>query len=380
MITPDLTNLARCADVLRHNDLDLIVAADPCTVAYLTGHAPAFEAGPNPWAGGPTLAVLSRDQVCLIAADGSSSSQQRDDWTVIEHGYPAYTYQYPLESSAAFRAALCSVVASMVPMSARIGVEDGWVPASVRAALADCCPHSAIASAAGLFDEVRMVKSQRELALLREAVRLGDEMQHAVRRLAVPGRQEIEVFSLAKAHMEQVAGGRVPVRAALRGGCGSAEVWQGDPHSYILREGDMLLSDLLPQWQGYWSDSCSTTVVGGAPSALQLRMHRIAREALDAGIEAARPGISAGDLDRRVRDVVARYGYAYPHHTGHGIGVGLHEPPFIWKDAPTVLAPGMVIALEPGVYVPEVGGVRQEVSLLITADGAEVLSHNALTL
>jgi Xaa-Pro aminopeptidase len=109
-------------------------------------------------------------------------------------------------------------------------------------------------------------------------------------------------------------------------------------------------------------------------------MHRAAREALEVGIEAARPGVTAGDLDRRVRDAVSRYGYAYPHHTGHGLGVGLHEPPYIWKNAPTVLASGMVIALEPGVYVPEIGGVRQEVSLLITADGAEILSHNALTL
>jgi Xaa-Pro aminopeptidase len=70
----------------------------------------------------------------------------------------------------------------------------------------------------------------------------------------------------------------------------------------------------------------------------------------------------------------------YPHHTGHGLGVALHEPPLIYTDAPTILAPGMVIALEPGIYAHEVGGVRQEVSLLITADGAEVLSHNALTL
>ncbi len=380
MIDPDITNLARCSDVLRRCKLDLILAADPCTVAYLTGHAPAFEAGPNPWAGGPALAVLGLDQLCLIAPDSAPSTQQRDGWTVVVHGYQAYTNQYPLESTAAYHAAICSVLTSMAAQHARIGVEANWVPATVRAVVADRCPHLAITPVDGLFDDVRMVKSQREIALLREAVRLGDEMQQAVRDLTVPGMTEIEVFSRAKAHMEQVAGGRVPVRAALRGGCGSAEVWQGDPHSYTLREGDLVLSDLLPQWRGYWSDSCSTTVVGGMPSSLQLRMHHAAREALEVGIEAARPGISAGDLDRRVRDAVARHGYEYPHHTGHGLGVGLHEPPYIWKGAPTVLAPGMVIALEPGVYLPEAGGVRQEVSLLITADGAEILSHNALNL
>jgi len=60
--------------------------------------------------------------------------------------------------------------------------------------------------------------------------------------------------------------------------------------------------------------------------------------------------------------------------------VGLHEQPYIWTDAPTVLREGMIIALEPGVYEPDLGGIRQEVSLLVTADGAEVLSHNALSL
>ncbi len=380
MIDPDTINLERCAEVLKQQKLDLVLAADPCTVAYLTGHAPAFEGGPNPWAAGPALALLTRKHVCLIAPDCPSTNQEREGWSVIVEGYQAYTYHYPLESTAAYHRAISSVVTAIAPRHARIGVEAHWVPAAIRNVVADRSPNWVMVSVDGLFDGVRMVKSPREVALIREAVRLGDVMQQAVRDLAVEGRTEIEVFSGAKACMEHVAARRVPVRVALRAGCGSSEVWQGDPHGYELREGDLVLSDLLPQWQGYWSDSCSTTVVGGNPSPQQSQMHRAAREALDVGIEAARPGIVAGDLDRRVRDAVARHGYAYPHHSGHGLGVSLHEAPYIWKDAPTVLSAGMVIALEPGAYVPDAGGVRQEVSLLITADGAEILSRNALTL
>ena len=380
MIDPDIINLERCAEVLKQHKLELVLLADPCSVAYLTGRAPAFEGGPNPWAGGPALAVLTYNHVCLIAPDSPSYTQQRDGWNVAEEGYQAYTCQYPLESAAAYHQAISSVVTSMAPRHAHIGIEAQWVPTAVRAVVADCTPDWSIIPVDGLFDGIRMVKSPREITLIRDAVRLGDVMQRAVREFSVKGMTEIEVFGLAKARMEKIAAGRVPVRVALRGGCGSAEVWQGDPQSYELHDGDLVLSDLLPQWHGYWSDSCSTTVVGGVPSAAQSRMHRAAREALDIGIEAARPGIVAGELDRRVRGAVARHGYEYPHHTGHGLGVSLHEQPYIWKDAPTILAAGMVIALEPGAYVPAIGGVRQEVSLLITGDGAEILSHNALIL
>lgn len=380
MIDPDITNLNRCGEALSRAGLDLLLAGDPCTIAYLTGFAPPFEGGPNPWAGGPTLALLRAGSVCLIAADALAAAYQRDAWCVEVRGYHAYTNQYPPAGTGAYRAALAEALAAMAPQRGRIGIEGTWIPAAVREMVAEACPDLAVTPADGLFNEVRMVKSGREIALLRDAVRLGDEMQRAVRELAVPGATEIEVFGSAKSRMERAAGGRVPVRAALRGGCGSVEVWRGDPERYALRDGDMVLSDLLPQWHGYWSDSCSTTVVGGMPNAVQRRMHRAAREALEVGIDAARPGVVAGDLDRRVRDAVARHGYEYPHHTGHGLGVGLHEQPFIWTDAPTILAPGMVIALEPGVYVPDVGGVRQEVALLITGDGAEVLSRNPLTL
>jgi len=380
MIDPDPIILGRCREVLTRAGVDLLLAGDPCTVAYLTGFAPPFEGGPNPWAGGPTVAILGADHVSLVAADAPTTTDERDNWSVSVQGYPAYTYQYPLHSTAAYHGAVRAVVGSLAPRRGRIGVEGSWIPAAVQGVVADECPGLAWVDAGGLFDEIRMVKSPREIERLRAVMAMGDVMQQAVRDLAVPGMAEIDVFSGAKARMEKVAGARVPVRAALRGGCGSAEIWSTEPQRYELRAGDLVVSDLLPQWQGYWADSCSAVVVGGEPSVEQARLHRIAREALEAGVDAARPGITADALERRVRAVVNRHGYDYPHHTGHGIGVGLHEPPYIYKDAPTVLRAGMVIALEPAVYVDGIGGIRQEVSILIGADGAEILSRNALTL
>jgi len=380
MIDPDITILSRCHADLAHAGLDLMLAADPSSIAYLTGFAPTFESGPNPWAGGPPLVVFAPPCVALLTADGPTATTDRDGWTVMVRGYPAYTCRYPLRGGASFQRALSTLFEELVPRRGKVGIEAAWVPAGVRTLLGDRFPGLAWVEADGLFDDTRMVKSAREIARMRDVIALGDVMQQAVRDLARVGMTDIEVFGGAKARMETAAGGRVAVRAALRGGCGSSDVWDGDPHRYGLQPGDLLLSDLVPHWHGYWADSCSTMVVGGQPSAAQARLHHIVREALEVGIDAVRPGVTAGDLDRRVRGALARHGYTYPHHTGHGIGVGLHEQPYIWTDAPTVLREGMIIALEPGVYEPDLGGIRQEVSLLVTVDGAEVLSHNALSL
>jgi Xaa-Pro aminopeptidase len=309
-----------------------------------------------------------------------TTQEDRDGWTLALYGYPAYTYRYPLHSVSDYHQTISKVVNELLPQNGKIGLEGSWVPASVQNTVAKHRPDIQWSEAGGLFDTIRMVKSTRELSRLLEVIALGDVMQQAVREHVQVGKTEIEVFSQAKAQMELVAGARVPVRAALRGGCYSAEMFDTAPQHYELHTGDLLVSDLLPQWQGYWADSCSSIVVGNDPRVEQMRLHRIVREALEVGINEARPGIMAGELDRRIRAVVNRYGYDYPHHSGHGIGVSLHEPPYIWLDAPTILMEGMVIALEPGIYIPEYGGIRQEISMVIEVDGARVLSHNVLTL
>jgi Xaa-Pro aminopeptidase len=105
------------------------------------------------------------------------------------------------------------------------------------------------------------------------------------------------------------------------------------------------------------------------------KAYRVVRDALHAGVESVRPGVRARDLDAMLRDRVREGGYdSYPHHSGHGIGVSYHEEPRIVPYNENTLEAGMIVALEPGVYLPGAGGVRLEHVVLVTRDGCEVLT------
>ena len=134
----------------------------------------------------------------------------------------------------------------------------------------------------------------------------------------------------------------------LLAGPRSAEV-DGPPGARRLTPGDPLLFDLAPRLGGYWADSCATFAVGRPSAALRAR-HNSVRAALEAGIDAARPGADAGEVDAAVRGRLEADGLRCPHHSGHGVGVAAQESPFLLPGEPTRLEEGMTIAIEPGAY------------------------------
>jgi Xaa-Pro aminopeptidase len=149
--------------------------------------------------------------------------------------------------------------------------------------------------------------------------------------------------------------------------------WPGDLE---IRAHDSVIVDLSTVLHGYWSDSCCT-YYAGEPTAKQRKMHETAAEALALGISMVRPGVAAHDIDRTLRRFMADAGYpVYPHHTGHGVGLTGHVEPRIVPYNEQTLEPGMVIMLEPGIYYPGETGVRLEDAILVTAQGAEVLTHH----
>jgi Xaa-Pro aminopeptidase len=133
---------------------------------------------------------------------------------------------------------------------------------------------------------------------------------------------------------------------------------------------------VVPRLNGYWGDNANTHFVGSASPELA-KMRAVAWDALRWGIDQVKPGLVARDLDQVMRNAIRSAGYEpYPHHTGHGIGTTYHEEPRIVPYNDMQLQPNMVIALEPGIYVPGIGGVRLEHIMLVTADGCEVLTQH----
>jgi Xaa-Pro aminopeptidase len=151
------------------------------------------------------------------------------------------------------------------------------------------------------------------------------------------------------------------------------------PHATPRREratlDEVLLIDIGAKADGYCSDMTRTYLGPHAPDELALA-HDAVRRALEAGCDAVRPGAKAADVDRAARDVLEKEGLGdrFVHSTGHGVGLDIHESPSLTISAEDVLEPGMVVTIEPGVYLPGVGGVRVEDLLVVTDDGAENLT------
>ena len=120
----------------------------------------------------------------------------------------------------------------------------------------------------------------------------------------------------------------------------------------------------------------------GVPNAKQIEVYDLLRRALEAGKEKLRPGIRARDVYQQVYEFIARAGYGahFPHHAGHGVGLNAPEAPFLIPGSDEVLEEGMVVTLEPGIYLPGFGGLRMEDDYLITSDAPRVLSHFSRTL
>ncbi|PLT31163.1 M24 family metallopeptidase [Peribacillus deserti] len=229
-------------------------------------------------------------------------------------------------------------------------------------------------SAEGCLRELRMVKDESELALIREAARLADfAVETGVNEIA-EGKTELDVlaaieFELKKAGINEMAFSTM----VLTGANGASP--HGTPGKTKIQKGDLVLFDLGVVYQGYCSD-ITRTVAFGDLTEKQIEIYETVRKAELAAVEACRPGVTCAELDLTARNIIRDLGYGdyFPHRLGHGLGISVHEYPSLTETNDLVLKPGMVFTIEPGIYVPGVAGVRIEDDILVTENGFEVLT------
>ncbi|MEZ4661141.1 MAG: Xaa-Pro peptidase family protein [Caldilineaceae bacterium] len=366
----------RTHELLKSADISHALFADERSVRWLTGFAPPIQLGANLFAGGPALVWYEDGHFTLIVLDGlaghAAGFDQQPNCALVT--YPGYTIQRPIAGADRLSEALQQVL----PKSGvkRIGVEQDALPMRVMREL-----HQALGSVLdipvidGWLEPLRMVKTAEEIAKLRANFALTDIGHAAARAAAQVGQREIDVWTAIHAAIQQSAGQRVPLGNDCVVGYRENNIG-GWPLELEIRAGDSLIVDLSTILHGYWSDSCATHYVS-EPTAAQVKRHKMLEEALDFAISLVKPGAVAREIDQKVRNFISDRGYpVYPHHTGHGVGVTGHEAPRIVPYCEDVLEAGMVIMLEPGTYEPGVGGARLEDAMLVTADGAEILTKH----
>ncbi len=361
--------LQRTAASLREAGADWAVLTGPDTVCYATGHVVPIEAGPSPFAGGPTLALIAADGSAGLVAPNVETMAARAAHVGTVELYEGYAWDHPASMLDNFRAGVAGLV-KRLGVAGRLAVE----PETFVASLLDVLPeHGTRANITPSLRQARATKTSTELALLRRSAEAAAIGQRSFLRAVAAGRSELAVFADIRLAMEQFAGERVPVTGDFLSGRARTAGFTGWPIDRVIEAGDPVLCDLAPRVAGYWGDSCAALMVG-PPTPAYERLFAAAKGALSLAVGIIRPGLPVAELDRQVREHVARSGFAYPHHTGHGIGTSVHEHPRLVPYETDNLRPDMVLMVEPGAYDPEIGGVRTEWMIRVTATGCEVLT------
>lgn len=235
-------------------------------------------------------------------------------------------------------------------------------------------PGLSTAHAEPVLDSLRITKDEQELAAMQQAA---DIAQAAIERLLSalkPGVTERQVAGMLRRELFDAGSGPLPFEPIVAFGPNSA-VPHAVPGDAPLREGQLIIIDWGASVDGYASDITRTYALGRVDDELH-RIYALVQEANAAGRQASRSGASGQDIDRAARAVIANGGYgdSFLHRTGHGLGLEAHENPEIKEGATDPLPAGAVFTIEPGIYLPDHGGVRIEDNVVLTPQG-----HRSLT-
>jgi Xaa-Pro aminopeptidase len=258
----------------------------------------------------------------------------------------------------------------------RLGLEANDVTwAAQRRYAAEGFPGAELVPTEGLVEELRAVKDEGEIARIEVAAAIADRALAETRPLLADLPTERE-FQIELDHRMRLLGANDVSFETIVGSGPNGAKPHARPTARRICEGDLVVLDFGALLDGYHSD-ISRTVVVGDPSPTQARMIEVVLAAQAAGVHAVGPGVAASAVDDASRSVIAEAGWAeaFLHGTGHGVGLDIHEDPRVNATSTATLRPGHVVTVEPGVYLPEHGGVRIEDTLVVTPSGYRCLTN-----
>jgi len=231
-----------------------------------------------------------------------------------------------------------------------------------------------VAATTGVIEELRLLKDPGEAARIRAACAIADEALAQVRPRLAEGPTEIEFGLELDARMRKLGAADLSFETIVASGPNGARPHHRPSQRRIV-EGDLVVVDFGAMIDGYHSDMTRTVAVGDVGPERR-NMLEVVLCAQQAGVDAIGPGVTAAAVDEACRNVIAEAGLqeAFLHSTGHGVGLDIHEEPRVSMRSTAVLEAGHVVTVEPGVYLPELGGVRIEDTLLVTVGGCDRLT------
>jgi len=221
----------------------------------------------------------------------------------------------------------------------------------------------------------REIKSSEEIAAIRKAIAIAEGAFLHIKPMIRPGIRECDIAAALSSEIRSRGSVKIPFDPIVASGKRSA-LPHAQPTTRKLRKGDMVVIDWGAEYKGYFSDMTRTLLLDRSTGEKR-RLCDIVLEAQKAAVDRAGPGVSMQAIDRAARDVIQNEGYGlfFGHGTGHGVGLDVHEAPRVSALGKGVAKEGMVFTVEPGIYVPGLGGVRIEDMAVITEAGVKLLTR-----
>ncbi len=353
--------LEKLHTALAQAGLDAVVINPGPTLTYLTGLK--FHLMERPVV---LLVAQGKDPVLVLPELESPKAN------LFPYKVNAFAYgENPSEWDAVFRKA----VQSLGLDGKKIGVEPRQLRLLEFRYVRAGAPEADFPDASEALASLRLRKDESEVEAMRRAVKVAQDALEATILLVKIGMTEKEIASeLTIQMLKHGSESELPFPPIVSSGPNSANP-HASPSDRKLQRGDLLVVDWGATVDGYISDLTRTFAVGEVEPEFK-KIAEIVLRANEAGLAAGRPGVPCANVDKVARAVIEQAGYGkyFTHRTGHGIGLEGHEEPYMRSDNMQMLYPGMAYTVEPGIYLPERGGVRIEDNVVVTKDGVEILS------
>lgn len=345
-----MSKLAKLQAKLSEKGLDALIVTNPYNRRYITG-----------FTGTAGMAIITPQEGIFITdfRYTDQAQEQAKEFKIIEH-----TQAIELEAKSQLEALQVK----------NVGFEKFAVTYAEYERFKNVFPVELV-PVEGLIEELRVIKSDEEIQILKEAGKIVDDAFEHILSFIKPGVPEIDIANELEFFMRKQGASSSSFDIIVASGYRSA-LPHGTASTKKINTGELVTMDFGALYKGYCSDITRTVAVGNISDEL-MQIYQTVLEAQMIGVNEIKPGMTGREADALTRDYITSKGYGkyFGHSTGHGIGLEIHEAPTLSIRSETVLTPGMVVTVEPGIYISNTGGCRIEDDIVITKTGNERLTY-----
>ncbi|PRS10196.1 Xaa-Pro dipeptidase [Bacillus atrophaeus] len=344
--------LEKLRNLFKQLGIDGLLITSGTNLQYMTG-----------FTGSAGLAVISEERAAFITdfRYTEQAKAQVKGFEIIEHG-----------------GSLIQTAADTINDFgiAKLGFEQNSMTYGTYASYHAVVNSAELVPVAESVEKLRLIKSDEEIKILEEAAKIADDAFHHILTFIKPGISEISVANELEFFMRSQGADSSSFDMIVASGLRSS-LPHGVASEKLIESGDFVTLDFGAYYKGYCSDITRTIAVG-EPSDKLKDIYQIVFDAQALGVQHIKPGMTGKEADALTRDHITAKGYGqyFGHSTGHGLGMEVHESPGLSARSSAVLEPGMIVTVEPGIYIPETGGVRIEDDIVITENGCRTITHS----